>query len=74
MEIRGGRARHVTGMSTFLQRQAKSIMDQYWQLIQVRKCDVASCGFFSHFCFGLIPRAVILDNDHSQYIYPGLLN
>ena len=37
MEIRGGRARHVTGMSTFLQRQAKSIMDQYWQLIQVRK-------------------------------------
>ena len=45
MEIRGGRARHVTGMSSFLQRQAKSIMDQHWQLIQVRK------GTFLFFSF-----------------------
>jgi hypothetical protein len=42
IDVRAGRTRHVTGMSTFLQRQAKSIMDQYWQLIQV--CMVAHCS------------------------------
>lgn len=35
IEVRNGRTRPVTGLSTFLQRQAKSIVDQPWQLIQV---------------------------------------
>lgn len=35
IEVRNGRSRPVTGLSTFLQRQAKSILDQPWQLIQV---------------------------------------
>ena len=35
LEVRAGRTGPATGMSTFLQRQAKSVMDEYWQLIQV---------------------------------------
>ena len=37
------KGRPMTGMSTFLHRQAKSIMDHNWQLIQVKMINLRSC-------------------------------
>ncbi|XP_028400533.1 DNA polymerase epsilon catalytic subunit A-like [Dendronephthya gigantea] len=39
MDVRGGRTRPISGMSSFLQRQAKSILDQSWQVIQMAETD-----------------------------------